>query len=86
MNDGLLTRILAALVGVIVLVASFFVGIVVFLVAVGIAVIGWLAMTFRIWRARRAAQHPDSSARQTPTRTVVDGEYQVVHQKERKDG
>ena len=84
MNDGLLPRILAAVVGVFVLIASFFVGIVVFLVAVGVAVIGWLAMMFRMWRVRRAAQQgqskPDSG------HTTVDGEYQVVHQRERKDG
>lgn len=85
MNDGLLPRILAAVVGVFVLIASFFVGIVVFLVAVGIAVIGWLAMMFRVWRARRAAQSGGGTANQS-SRTVVEGEYQVVHQRERKDG
>lgn len=86
MNDGLLPRILAAVVGVFVLVASFFVGIVVFLVAVGIAVIGWLAMMFRVWRARRAAQRSGGAAASQSSRTVVEGEYQVVHQRERKDG
>jgi type VI protein secretion system component VasK len=85
MNDGLLPRILAAIVGVLVLVASFFVGVVVFLIAVGVAVLGWLAMMFRVWRARRAAQRTGDSERQSQTNTVVDGEYQVVQQRERKD-
>lgn len=82
MNDGLLPRILAAIVGVFVLVASFFVGIVVFLVAVGVAVIGWCAMMFRVWRARRDAQRGRGTAESS--HTTVDGEYQVVHQRERK--
>lgn len=84
MNDGLLPRILAAIVGVLVLVASFFVGIVVFLVAVGVAVIGWCAMMFRMWRARRSAER--TRGKSETGRTTVEGEYQVVHQRERKDG
>lgn len=83
MNEGLLPRILAAIVGIVVLVASFFVGIVVFLVAVGIAVIGWLAMMFRMWRVRRDAERTRGGS--GTGRTTVEGEYQVVHQRERND-
>lgn len=72
-----LSRILAAVVSVIVLIASFFVGAVVALVALGLVVIGWLAFAVRWWQLKRqqrkaAADRPDT----------IEGEYRVVHKSE----
>ena len=68
-----IARFIAAILSVVVLATSLFVGAVVALVVLGLVAIGWLVFAFRMWRLRRAT--PPASS----TSTTVEGDYRVVH-------
>ncbi len=77
-----LAKFIAALVSVIVLAASLFVGAVVALVVLGFVAIGWAVFAFRMWQARRRVRSAEASS----SSTTVDGDYRVVHDsREEKD-
>jgi uncharacterized protein (DUF58 family) len=81
MNDSLLTRIVAAIIATVTLIASFIIGLAAALVALGLVVVGWLAMTFRMWQLRRKASRPADSGNST----TVEGEYRVIAREEKRD-
>jgi uncharacterized membrane-anchored protein len=72
-----LSRIIAAILSILVLIASFFVGAVVALVALGLVVIGWLAFAIRWWQLKRQANRTGTTHSET-----IEGEYRVVHKHE----
>jgi L-lactate permease len=72
-----LSRIIAAILSILVLIASFFVGAVVALVALGLIVIGWLAFAIRWWQLKRQARSSGTTQSET-----IEGEYRVVHKHE----
>lgn len=75
-----ISRIVAAILSVIVLIASFFVGAFVALVALGLVVLGWFAFAIRWWRLRRQAEkRPRGGPGDSQT---IEGEYRVVHKTE----
>lgn len=78
-----LAKFIAALVSLIVLAASLFVGAVVALVVLGFVAIGWAVFAFRMWQARRRVRNAEEK---NPSTTTVDGDYRVVHDsREEKD-
>ncbi len=75
-----ISRIIAAILSVIVLIASFFVGAFVALVALGLVVISWFAFAIRWWRLRRQAEkRPRGGPGGNQT---IEGEYRVVQRQE----
>jgi hypothetical protein len=87
------TRVIAALLAVAALVGAFFFGLVILALAVGLGILGWLALTLRLWWLRR--QHgahtgpgPRSDGGDAPGRggDVIDGEYKVVSRDEDDQG
>lgn len=84
---GPIARFLLGLVALIAVVAAAFVGMMMFLVALGIVVIGTAALALRLWWLRRsvrksaALRHGEAArpaARDGSGRTVYEGEYTVV--------
>lgn len=71
-----LAKFIAAIVSVLVLAASLFVGAVVALVVLGFVAIGWAVFAFRLWQARRRVRNTEAAS---STSTTVDGDYRVVH-------
>jgi antibiotic biosynthesis monooxygenase (ABM) superfamily enzyme len=71
-----LAKFIAAVISVIVLAASLFVGAVVALVVLGFVAIGWAVFAFRMWQARRRVRNAEVDASSS---TTVDGDYRVVH-------
>jgi len=86
------SRVLAALLGVLALVGAFFFGLVVLAVAVGLGVLAWLFVTLRIWWLRRRWQDPVSggprSAKGRPDANgrrgdeVIEADYEVISRRE----
>lgn len=75
-----LVRIVAALITAAVLIASFFIGAVVALALLGVAMIVWAVLAFRWWQFRRRwrqAQRDDGTGS-----TTIEGDYRVVHDRE----
>lgn len=70
-----LAKFIAALVSIIVLAASLFVGAIVALVVLGFLAIGWAVFAFRMWQARRRVRGTEAAS---PSTTTVDGDYRVV--------
>ena len=90
-----LSRLLAGLLAVLALVGAFFFGVFVLIVAIGLGLIGWLVLWFRMWWMRqklgRGAEPKESGA--TPGRQsgsgpgdrqgeIIDAEYTVVSKRE----
>ena len=71
-----LAKFIAALVSIVILVASLFVGAVVALVVLGFVAIGWAVFAFRMWQARRRVRNAEAHA---ASKTTIDGDYRVVH-------
>jgi hypothetical protein len=85
-----LTRALAAVVTVLFLVGAFMVGIVAFLVVLGVSLIAGLWLWFRNWRSLRqgATPRPDGTPRDTRPGAgeAIEGEYTVVSRDDRPPG
>ena len=77
-----LAQAFGALLGLAVLVMSFFLGIVVLAVLVGLALIGGSVLALRMWWLKRRLQR--EAARQPDDATVVEGEYSVVERRRRR--
>lgn len=71
-----LAKFIAAIVSVIVLAASLFVGAVVALVVLGFVAIGWAIFAFQLWRTRRRMRNAEAKS---PSSTTVEGDYRVLH-------
>jgi len=87
-----ISRVLAGLVGVLVLVGAFFFGLVVLAVAIGVAVLAWLFIALRMWWLRRrwggqfGGSGPvgaDRSARpERREKEVIEADYEVISRRE----
>ena len=87
-------RVVAALLAVAALVGAFFFGLVILALAVGLGIVGWLALTLRLWWLRRqfgapAASGPGSrggagrvQGDDGRRRDVIDAEYEVLSRRE----
>jgi uncharacterized membrane protein len=86
------SRILAGLVGILVLVGAFFFGLVVLAAAIGVAVLAWLFIVLRMWWLRRRwgsqfagsgtvgadrSAHPERRENE-----VIDADYEVISRRE----
>jgi hypothetical protein len=80
-----LSRILAALGAVVVLVGAVFFGLVVLALAIGLGLLAWLAFSLRLWWLRRQMKDAagDSGGSGRPREgQVIDADYEVVSRKE----
>jgi uncharacterized iron-regulated membrane protein len=74
-----LSRVLAAVMAVLALVAAFFFGLIVLALAVGIGLLFWLGLRLRLWWIRRRIPPIDTAPASTPQKgEVIDAEYTVV--------
>lgn len=80
-----ITRLLAGLVGVIVLIAAAFFGLFLFLAVIGVGLVAWAVFRLRMWWLRRrmraagaAAPGPSSQRAGERDGTVIDADYEVV--------
>jgi UPF0716 family protein affecting phage T7 exclusion len=84
-RPGLLTRIAWSIAAVIVLVSAAFLGVFVFLAALGLLAIGTLVAAVRIaWLKRRMNAAQASNGRPDGTRTI-EGEYSVVSEDDARE-
>jgi len=83
-----IARFLAALVGAVLLVGAFMVGMVAFLVLLGIGLVGAAWLWFRTWRLRRTLGETGAEGadvfRRDDNGDAIEGEYTVVDQEERR--
>lgn len=87
-------RIIAALLAVAVLVGAFFFGLVILALAIGLGIVGWLALTLRLWWLRRqigarTASGPGSAGGADRVqggagrgRDDIEAEYEVISRRE----
>jgi hypothetical protein len=90
-----LTRLLAAVVGALALVGALFFGFFIFLGALALGLVAWLAFRLRVWWLRRkygdsvppfgAPGWPPGSGDVQERGDVIDGEYEVVSGEDEKD-
>ena len=73
-----IARFIAAIVSVVLLAASLFVGAVVALVMLGLVAVGWLVFAFRMWRLRRDAERGQGPPSGPSSNTTIEGDYRVV--------
>lgn len=76
-----LTRLLAGVLAVLALVGAFFFGFFILIFALGFGLVGWLALSLRLWWLRRknpAAPAPGKDRADD----VIDAEYRVVSRKD----
>ena len=74
-----LSRLLAALMAVLALVAAFFFGLIVLALAVGFGLLLWLGIRLRLWWIQRHLPPIDADPAATPKKgEVIDAEYTVV--------
>ena len=73
-----IARFIAAIVSVVLLAASLFVGAVVALVMLGLVAVGWLVFAFRTWRLRHAAPNGQAPPSGPSSNTTIEGDYRVV--------
>ncbi len=74
-----LARALAAVVGAVLLVGAFMVGIVAFLVMLGVGLVGGAWFWFRTRHLRRAMREGQAAGRESPApKDAIEGEYTVV--------
>ena len=86
-----LARLLAALLGVLALVGAFFFGIFIFVFALALGRVAWLAFSVRMWWLRRQLEGADPfsgapAAGHRPaddTGEIIDGEYEVIDREEK---
>jgi membrane protein implicated in regulation of membrane protease activity len=79
-----LVRIVAAVLTVAVLVASFFIGAVIALIAVGLAAVVWAVFAFRWWQLKRRYRRGVERAQQQQGNRTIDGDYRIVDDEERR--
>ena len=82
------SRILATILAVVALVAAFFFGFVVLILAVGLGILAWLLLTLRMWWLRRQWERHGAGIRaedegwvdsnSTREGQVIDADYEVV--------
>ena len=90
-----LSRLAAAVVGLLLLAGAFFFGLFVLAVAIGLGAIGWLIFRIRLWWLRRTlAEHPgghdpSSGSERQPEQgsgsrkgDIIDAEYTVVSRRD----
>lgn len=78
-----LVRLLAALVGALVMVGAFFLGLAAIAVAVGVALLAWLGMSLRNWWVSRNRPPESVSSEQAKTSgEFIEVEYTVVSRKQ----
>ncbi len=71
-----LSRIVAAILAVMVIVASAIFGLFLFAAAVGLGLLAWMGLALRAWWARRrGTEQPERRPRQAET---IDAEYTVI--------
>ncbi len=74
-----LSRVLAAVMAVVALVAAFFFGLIILALAFGTGLMLWLGMRLRLWWLRRHGPLNDMAPPGTPQRhETIDAEYTVV--------
>lgn len=79
---GLLGRAVAAIVTLAVLVASFFVGAVVAVALIGLAVLSWTAFAIRWWWLKRRGRATMEEAARQRDSTTVEGDYSVIRERD----
>lgn len=80
-----LSRVLAALGAVVLVVGAVFFGLVVLALAIGAGLLAWLAVSVRVWWLRRQAGDADAPGQQQPRKgNVIDADYEVISRKEEK--
>jgi hypothetical protein len=85
-----LARILAGVLALAALVGAFFFGLIILLLAIGLGVLGWLFLTFRVWQLRRRQARGDGGVRngsqsrghQSRQGDAIDAEYEVISDRE----
>ena len=76
-----LTRLLASVLAVLALVGAFFFGLFVLVFAIGVGLVAWLSLWFRMWwlRRNRPVEPPRAGDR---SGDVIDAEYTVVSRRD----
>ena len=77
-GPGLITRVIAAVVGAVVLVGLFFAGLVAWVLLAGVLLVGGVVMSIWLWRERRRF---DRFRRQQDSR-FIEVEYEVLDERE----
>jgi hypothetical protein len=90
-----LTRLMAAIIGVLALVGAFFFGVFIFVGALVLGLLAWVAIRLRIWWLRRrlgnvgtvspggfGAQRPGEAPSSKNGEDVIEAEYEVISRKE----
>lgn len=66
-----LSRILAAIVGLLVLVGAFFFGLIILAVVIGLGALAWIVFRIRLWWLKR-------NMPATPGEEVIEAEYTII--------
>jgi len=77
-GPGLLTRVIAALVGAVMLVGLFFAGLVAWVLLAGVLLVGGVAMSIWLWRERRRFE----KFRRQRDDGFIEVEYEVLNERE----
>lgn len=70
-----LSRLLAAILGLLAMVGAFFFGLFILAIALGLGVLAWIGISLRVWWLRRQFPGPDREE-------VIEAEYTVISRKD----